>query len=84
VLAIVGQEIAEVLAPFAKWGALVAGVILLVWLIRLWIRRGAEEGQRLEALRDTQEDRADALEDLRGTRRRFRDAWRRVRERQGR
>jgi type VI protein secretion system component VasK len=80
----IGPEIAAALAPFAKWGALVAGALLLVWLLRFWIRQGAKADEELETIKDIEEERSDARNDLRATRRRMRSVWRRMRDRQGR
>lgn len=38
-----GQEIGAALAPFAKWGALVAGALLAAWYLRRKRRKDVEK-----------------------------------------
>lgn len=70
-----GPELAALLAPFAKWGALVAGVLILVWLVRFWIRQAAKDTQRLETLEETEGERHEATEEYRDELARLHDRW---------
>jgi hypothetical protein len=78
---IIGQEIAEAITPFVKWGAVVAGVLLFFVMIRGWIRRGAKKEERLEATTKGQKAERDAREGVRERAKAMRDRWRARRRR---
>jgi hypothetical protein len=65
VIAVVGQEIAEVIAPIAKWGALVGGGIGLVWLFVRYIEGRGKDRKELEVKDQAQEEERNARESIR-------------------
>jgi hypothetical protein len=61
---VIGPELAALLAPFAKWGALVTGMLVIVWLVRFWVRQSAKEAERLVTMQDAQEEERDARKSI--------------------
>ena len=81
-----GIEIAQLVAPFAKWGAIVFGALLLVWLTRWWIRQSAKDQERLKIHQEMEAERSEAEQDYRNELARLHERWlarRRLRDRQG-
>jgi len=74
VILVIGQEIAEVLAPFAKWGAIVGGALTLIGLTVWYIRSGGAARKEREIKDDLEEERQNATEDYLKARRRVRAA----------
>lgn len=70
-----GAEIAALLAPFAKWGALVAGFLIALWMIRRWIRKGGETRTELKQIQELGNELEDAKQDLEEERKASRDRW---------
>jgi hypothetical protein len=87
VILVVGQEIAEAITPFVKWGAVVLGALGLIWLtIRYFEGRGAEK-KELEVVAGGQKEERDARRSIKdraaAMRARLRARSRRVQHNEG-
>ena len=63
-IGIVGQEIAEAITPFVKWGAIVLGVLGAGALIRRRIGKGAQAQLLADQAEDAAKRRRDAENEL--------------------
>lgn len=61
----IGKEIADALAPFAMWGAIVIGAFLVLWWIVRRIEKSGARKQREKTRDQLEEERHDAGKEIR-------------------